>query len=179
MAPILFFVASLLPGQAAGADSASLAKAIHAEHRTVMDAEQKALSNLADRLEKAGKDKEAADTRALIEPVDGSGPIRFRPLAEFVPAAPRGMANIPVTRPRAVPEEARAVRATSAKALFDLASRAASKSTRRLALADTSRVLVWDVDADRQVFAFPANPCSMSSSVRPLVSGRKKAAVMK
>lgn len=136
MVPILLLAASLLPAQAAGADSASLAKTIRAEYRAVLDGERKSLSDLADRLEKSGKGEESADARALIEPVDGSGPIRFRPLAEFVTAAPRGMANIPAARPRAIPEEARSIRARTARSLFDLAGRAAAKSTRRLALAD-------------------------------------------
>ena len=148
MAPILFLAASLMPGQTAGADSAGLAKAIHAEYRTVLDAERNDLSALADRLEKAGRGNEAADVRTLIEPEDGPGPIRFRPLAEFVSAAPRGMANLPVSRPKAIPQEARSSRAKSAKALFDLASRAASKSTRRLALADKCLRGVLERDPD-------------------------------
>ena len=146
MASILVLVALALAAQAPATDPAALAKVIHAEYRATLTSERDELAGLAGRLEKAGKSKEAATTRTLIEPEDGPGPIRFRPLAEYVPAGGGGLANVPLARTETVPDEARAIRSRTAKSLFLIAGRAASKSARRLALADKCLRGVLDRD---------------------------------
>jgi Protein of unknown function (DUF1570) len=131
---LVLFLGLVLPAQTPQADSAKLARAIHDEYRAAMEAERKGLAAIADRLEKPD---EAATVRALIEPEDVPGPTRFRPLPEYVPAAGAGgLANVPIEKPPVLPDEAKALRSRTAKTLFTLAGRAASKPVRRLALAD-------------------------------------------
>jgi hypothetical protein len=104
--------------------------ALKEERQTLIDGESKRLAQLAEKLAAAGKTEEAANVRKEIEPAEPKdGPSRFVPLPEVVPAAKPGLASVPT-----LPAEAQAIRSRTAKALFDLAGRAASKE--RLALAD-------------------------------------------
>ncbi len=106
--------------------------ALQAEFQAVLDRESSALSALAKRLVAEGKSAEADGVRDRIEPEPPrDGPVRFEPLPEFVPSPSKGLANRPVE-----PDEARSIRSASAKALFELASKAAARGVDRFALAD-------------------------------------------
>ncbi|HWE38858.1 MAG TPA: DUF1570 domain-containing protein [Isosphaeraceae bacterium] len=104
--------------------------ALKDERQKVIDDESGRLARLAETLAAAGKGEEAERVRKQVEPAEPKdGPTRFVPLSEVVPAAKPGLASVPT-----LPAEAEAIRSRTAKALFDLAGRAAAKE--RLALAD-------------------------------------------
>jgi len=103
-------------------------KGLREERSATLASERRDLEVLATRLE-ASVDKDAANkVRTAIEPEPEPGVIRFVPLPEVVPA--------PKPDDPKLPDDAQKIRARSAQALFSIASRAASKSVRRLALAD-------------------------------------------
>ena len=100
------------------------------ERRAIRARETTQIQALADRLLKEGHSKEAEDVRARIEPEPSeNGPTRFVPLPAIVPK-PAPAAPDPAAR------EWGPIRADAAKALFDLAGRAATSDPRHYDLAD-------------------------------------------
>jgi hypothetical protein len=135
-----------VPPPAAAIDPAG---PLREERFTLLTKEGDQLTQAADRPAKAGRADEAASVRALARTPQRGGPIRFIPLPELVPAPGKGLANVPAvgTRPIA-PADAHAIRAATAKALFDLAGRAAALSEPCFALADECLRDVLDRDPD-------------------------------
>lgn len=125
----LFFVIASLIGQSP--QGASVGRALHAEYLALIQDERAALNALADRLAGSGKEEAAAVARGLVEPVAPAGRTRFIPLPEVVP-------NLKPEERTKIPEEVRLIREKTAKALFELAGKAASKTVRRLSIADRS-----------------------------------------
>ncbi|MDB5352450.1 MAG: hypothetical protein JWN86_3697 [Planctomycetota bacterium] len=147
MIPVLWFtvLSGVLLAPAANSGAAA-SRALHAEFQAVLAAERTDLEALATTLDMEGKTAESRTVRALIEPDAGSGPIRFRPLPEYVPKLGRGLANVPVSAASGLPERARTIRETSARSLFKLAGRAAAPGVHRFALADACLRAVLDRD---------------------------------
>ena len=101
-----------------------------------MSAERSKLRALADRLRTDGKKAEA--DLALPDPSDATpadGSSRFILLAELVEARPKGLASVEVGK-KTWQNEREAIRLEAAKALFDLAGRAAQGPESMFALAD-------------------------------------------
>ncbi len=147
MLPVLWFavlggVLQIAPPDAA----ASASRALHAEFVAILKTERTDLEALAGRFDAVGKTQDAKTVRSLVEPQDDSGPIRFRPLPEYLPASGAGLANMPLTASSPIPEEAKAIRAKAAKSLFALAGRAAAPGVHRYALADRCLRSVLDRD---------------------------------
>ncbi len=133
---IVFLAIVSLIGQVSAAPTA---KDLNAEYMALIHSERDELNAIADRLAKSGKEEAAAVARGFIEPEAPKGRTRFVPLPEVSPEI----------KPEASvlgPEEARLVRERTAKALFVLANKTASKTVRRLSIADRClrRVLARD-----------------------------------
>ena len=128
MAAILLLALMPIVAQRPAVDTAT---ALHGERRAAITAERRDLTALADRLAEKGDGAGAEAVRNAIEPEPEPGTIRFVPLSEYVPAPKPGTTLGP-----ALPEEAKAIRAKTTKTLTAIADRAASKTVRRLALAD-------------------------------------------
>ena len=140
MAPLIWLVGTVLALQVPPPPSASPpSKALRAEYRAILGRERAGLEALAGRLKGQGQGDAAAEVLAQADPPplpDGSS--RFVPLPAVVPAMAGGAASLPVVA-RAAPtwrSELRTIRTSTAKALFDLANRAASGVTKQYTLAD-------------------------------------------
>jgi hypothetical protein len=136
------------PPQAAALESAELQRA----RQSIRERETTDLKALSDRLDATGRRPEAEQVRGRIEtPPTGDGPVRFVPLPEVVPARartdPKGLANVPVRTPgpEALPELV-PIRASTSKALYDLAVRSLSARTKHYSLADECLRAVLDRD---------------------------------
>ncbi|MBX6314572.1 MAG: DUF1570 domain-containing protein [Isosphaeraceae bacterium] len=126
----LLGLALCLQVPAPGAD-ADRSEALRSEYRGLLAQESSRLDALAERLKGEGQTEAAAEVRAQIEPPPPSeGPQRFQPLPEVISTSGRGLANVP-SAPQAA--EARSLRSGTAKALFDLARRAAEDEQYALA----------------------------------------------
>lgn len=108
----------------------SAAQALHAEYRKILETEASELEGLAAKLD---RDRDASGARAVRarrpRPSEGDGPTHFRPLPDVVPPAAPGRRSEAEAR-------ADAVQSGSAKALFELARRAAKADPPRYTLAD-------------------------------------------
>ena len=110
-------------------------KALRAESRAILGREEAGLEALAGRLKGRGQGDPAAEVLAQADPpppADGSS--RFVPLPAVVPG-PSGRLAVEQAA-QTWQSELRAIRTTSAKALFDLATRAAAEGSKQYALAD-------------------------------------------
>jgi hypothetical protein len=122
LAGIALAVGSQVPAPRTGA---GIAAELRAERATILQDESHRLTDLADRREREGHSDQARAIREAIEPADSpAGPFRFVPLPE-VAAQPS----------QSPPEEIAAIRAESARALFELARRASSPGSERFGVA--------------------------------------------
>ncbi|MEJ7637665.1 MAG: hypothetical protein WKF75_06660 [Singulisphaera sp.] len=115
--------------------TSSPSKRLRAESRAILGRERAELEALAGRLKARGQGDAAAEVLARADPPplpDGSS--RFVPLPAVIPAP----AGLPIVAKAAPPwhSELRTIRTTTAKALFDLATRAASEGSKQYTLAD-------------------------------------------
>lgn len=115
--------------------TSSPSKGLRAESRAILGRERAELEALAGRLKARGQGDAAAEVLARADPPplpDGS--FRFVPLPAVIPAP----AGLPVVAKAAPPwhSELRTIRTTTAKALFDLATRAVSEGSKQYTLAD-------------------------------------------
>jgi Protein of unknown function (DUF1570) len=104
------------------------AAALRAERQTLREQETAQLQKLAARLKAEGQADIAQEVAATIEPAPPrNGPTRFVPLADVVPAADHGLANLPSQAAPAAKgrTELASIRTQTTQALFDLANRAA------------------------------------------------------
>jgi hypothetical protein len=103
------------------------------ELRSLLVQEAIALTDLADTLQAAGEIVAAERTRTLVPIAQAKEWERFEPLPDVVPAR-AGLASLP---PRGAESQAESIRAHTAQSCFEIATRAASGSSRRLGLADS------------------------------------------
>ena len=118
--------------------SARQLEQLRADEQALIDKETQKLFALAETLAAKGQTEAAKQVRQVLParpPADGSMP--FAPLPEVVPAHGKGpgLANVPAA-PDQVRAQTDAIRKESAKALFDLAAKAAGATPKHLALAD-------------------------------------------
>jgi hypothetical protein len=151
MATGSLILATLLQIPPPTADAARSAE-LRGRRDEILGRERSRLSALADRLRVEGKVAEAGqvDPGATEAPApDGSS--RFVPLPEVVPAPPKGLANVEVGRAgggggwRA---EQEAIRSEAARALFELAGKAAKGPSPSFAFADECLRAVIDRQPD-------------------------------
>ncbi len=104
-------------------------RALQVRREAIRATEAEALAKLAE--ERQGT--EAQRVRDLIErPQTGSGPIRFQPLPDYVPARSEGLADHPP-----LPDAAEAIRTEAARSFLALAREAADPKVARFSLADS------------------------------------------
>ncbi len=134
-------IAQVTPPLAAEAQASDLLTQLDA----ILDLERGKLGDLARRLRAEGKELEAGRVDALVarDASEPGGPSTFRPLPEVVPAGVRALASVEVNRP-----ELSAAREAAAKALFELANRAARAPSPAYALADRCLRLVLERQPD-------------------------------
>jgi hypothetical protein len=145
---VLTVAVQVPPPRAAAAESAEL----RGEQRAIKEREAAELRALADRLNASGRRAEAETVLGRIEPAPPlDGPVRFMPLPEVVPARlkTQGLANIPAgTSSARDSHDLESIRVGAARALYDLAVRALSGETKHYALADACLRGALDRDGD-------------------------------
>ena len=115
--------------------SAEESQRLRAERISILESEAKVLGSLAKAVKAAGDENAAKQLAGLLpSPASPDGSHEFLPLPEVVASPAKAEAAEPKPAWRS---GADAVRAESAKKLFDLASRAAASTPKHLALADT------------------------------------------
>lgn len=126
--PIVLILATLgfqVPSPIAATEASA---ALQSRREAIRTKETEALEKVA----RARQGAEAERVRDLIEPpVPRSGPIRFTPLPELVPAGNAGLANRPP-----LPDAVQALRDESAGSYLELARQAADPKVGSFALAD-------------------------------------------
>jgi|GEM_PF-883843 len=133
----LFLATQVPPPPAPGAKVSELRR----EYEAVLQREADALSSLADRLQKRGKQSEAEECRHQMAPAPSpDGASRFVPLPEIVPRKAKALSNVPV-KGKGEPSESwrselRNIRETCGKSLFDVAQKAGAQTPGQFAVAD-------------------------------------------
>ena len=120
-------------------DGALIARTLRAELHALLEKEANELEAVAAGLEAAGHADQAKAVRVkIVPPIDGADArMRFSPLPEYVPGPGAGLANRPASA-TVIPEDAAKARSTTAKALFELAAKAAQPENERFDVASLS-----------------------------------------